>query len=121
MHTLRLSIQQLVPELLPVAVGGRLFDDNLFPVVGDLVDDVLGALAELEVVEGADAVGRYADTGGGLRALLISGIIKAWVRLEHTILKGCEGVSNGGVVVVERLRNSGCQQQECERQRGALH
>ena len=64
--TLRLGVEQLLPELVPVAALGLVLDHNLFPVVRDLVDDVLRALSELEVVEGADALGRHADSGGGL-------------------------------------------------------
>jgi hypothetical protein len=63
MPTLRLCVQQLVPELIPVAVGGRLLDNNLFPVIGNLIDDVFRALAELEFVEGADALRCNANPG----------------------------------------------------------
>jgi hypothetical protein len=45
---------QLLTEDIVIAVGADLVNDNLFLVVGDLVDDVLGTAAaslELEVVE----------------------------------------------------------------------
>jgi len=44
-RTLGFCIQQLVAEGVPVAVLARLLDDNLFPIVRDLVDDVFGVLA----------------------------------------------------------------------------
>jgi hypothetical protein len=56
------GVDQLVAERAPVALVGLLFDDNLFPVVADLVDDVFDVLAQLELVEGRDAVRVYGDT-----------------------------------------------------------
>jgi hypothetical protein len=61
-RTLRLSIQQLLPEFIPVATRRLIFHDDLLPVVRDLVDDVLCALAELQLVKGADAVWCDADS-----------------------------------------------------------
>lgn len=54
---LALGVQELLSELGVVWVGGGLLNNNLLPVVGDFVDDPLGGLAELEVVEGLDALG----------------------------------------------------------------
>lgn len=61
-HTLGLRIEQLFPELRPVVLVGFLLDDNLFPIIRDLEDDVFGALAEFELVEGANALGCDADS-----------------------------------------------------------
>lgn len=61
---LALGADQLLAEGFVVVIGGGLLDNNLLPVIGDLVDDPLGALAELEVVEGLDALGSDGDTGG---------------------------------------------------------
>lgn len=62
---LALGAQQLLPELGVVRVGGTLLDDNLLPIIGDLEDDPFGGLAELEFVEGLDALGRDGDSGWG--------------------------------------------------------
>jgi len=42
---LALGIKQLFAETGPVALSARLLDDNLLPVVADLVDDVFERLA----------------------------------------------------------------------------
>lgn len=52
----RLGVDKRTAELLPVLVGAQSLDDNLLKVVGQLVDDVLVLLAELEVVPGGDAL-----------------------------------------------------------------
>ena len=44
---LALGIEQLLAEFAVVGVGGGLLDDDLLPVVADLVDDPLDVLAEL--------------------------------------------------------------------------
>jgi hypothetical protein len=62
---LALCAQQLLAEHVKVGFLGRLLDDNLLPVVADLVDDPFDVLAELQLVEGADALGRDGDTGDG--------------------------------------------------------
>jgi hypothetical protein len=59
---LALGVEQLLAEGVKVCFLGRLLNDNLFPVVADLVDDPLDILAELQLVECADALGRYGDT-----------------------------------------------------------
>lgn len=59
---LALGAEQLLAEHVKVGLLGSLFDDNLFPVVADLVDYPLDVLAKLELVEGADALGRDRDT-----------------------------------------------------------
>lgn len=61
-----LGVEELLAEGRPVSFLGCLFDDNFFPVVADLIDDVLDILAKLELVEGADAFGGYGDTGSQL-------------------------------------------------------
>jgi hypothetical protein len=60
---LALGADQLLAESLVVVLGGRLLNNDLLVVVGDLEDDPLGALAELEVVECSDALGSDGDTG----------------------------------------------------------
>jgi energy-converting hydrogenase Eha subunit B len=61
---LALGVEELLAEDRPVSLLGCLLNNNLLPVVADLVDDPLGVLAELELVEGADALGRDGNTGG---------------------------------------------------------
>ena len=60
---LALGVDQLLPESLVVGLGGRLLDNDLLVVVGDLEDNPLDVLAELEVVEGSDTLGSDGDTG----------------------------------------------------------
>jgi hypothetical protein len=57
-----LCVEKLLTEGIEVGFLGGLFNDNLFPVVADLVDDPLDILAELQLVECADALGRYRNT-----------------------------------------------------------
>ena len=59
---LALGVEELLAEDVKVCLLGRLFDDNLFPVITDLVDYPLDVFAELKLVEGADALGRDGDT-----------------------------------------------------------
>jgi len=58
-----LCVQELLAEDLEVGLLGALLNDNLFPVVADLVDDPLDVLSELELVEGADALRADGNTG----------------------------------------------------------
>jgi hypothetical protein len=67
---LALGVEQLLAEHVEVGLVGCLLNDNLLPVVADLVDDPLEVLAELQLVEGADALGCDGDTG---TALLVEG------------------------------------------------
>lgn len=60
---LALRVEQLLAEGVEVCFLGGLLDDNLFPVVADLVDYPLDVFAELQLVEGLDALGRDGDTG----------------------------------------------------------
>ena len=60
---LALGADQLLTESFVVVLGGSLLNNDLLVVVGDLEDDPLGALAELEVVECSDAVGVDGNTG----------------------------------------------------------
>ena len=62
----RLGIHQLVLERLPIRIGARVLDDNLFVIIGQLVDDVFDRLAELELVELGDALWRDGNSGGGI-------------------------------------------------------
>jgi hypothetical protein len=59
---LAFGVEQLLPELAVVWVGRGLLHDNLLPVVGDLEDDPFGGFAELELVEGLDALGSDGDS-----------------------------------------------------------
>jgi hypothetical protein len=59
---LALGVEQLLTEHVKVGLLGSLLDDNLFPVVADLVDNPFDVLAELELIEGADALGGNGDT-----------------------------------------------------------
>lgn len=59
---LALGVDQLLAEGVVVGLGGGLLDDDLLVVIGELVDDPLGALAELEVVELLDALRSDGDT-----------------------------------------------------------
>jgi hypothetical protein len=61
-----LCVEELLAENVEVGLLGGLLNDNLLPVVADLVDDPFDILAELQLVEGANALGRYGDTGEGL-------------------------------------------------------
>ena len=70
---LALCVEELLAEDGVVGLSGRVLDDNLLPVVRDLVDDPLGRLAELEVVECSDALGCDGNTVVGLSALWTSG------------------------------------------------
>jgi hypothetical protein len=57
-----LCVEELLAEGVEVCFLGRLLNDNLFPVVADLVDNPFDVLAELELVEGADALRRDRHT-----------------------------------------------------------
>ena len=59
---LGLGVDKLLAEAIPVGVFRGILDHDLLVVVGELVDDVLDALAELELVELADAFLRNLDT-----------------------------------------------------------
>jgi len=63
---LALGADQLLTKDGPVILGRGLLDDDLFPVIANLVDDPLCALAQLEIVEGGDALGRDRDTARGI-------------------------------------------------------
>lgn len=51
-----LSVQELFAESLPVLVIAALLNDNLLEVIGQLKDDELVLLAELEVIPCSDAL-----------------------------------------------------------------
>ena len=59
---LALCVEKLFAEDIVVWISRGLLDDNLLPVVADLVDDPLERLAQLQVIEGGDAVGRNSNT-----------------------------------------------------------
>jgi len=50
------GVDKLLTKGLPVLVCGCLLNNNLLVVVGELVDDVLVLLAELQVIVGGDAL-----------------------------------------------------------------
>lgn len=77
---LALRVEQLVAEGVVVRVRRRLLDDDFLPVVADLVNDPLQRLAELEVVEGADALGRDGDTARVVSVGASEGIGVSWAR-----------------------------------------
>lgn len=56
-------VDQLLPEVLPVAIGGGILNDNLLEVVGEFEDDELVLLGELQVIIGCDAVLRNGCSG----------------------------------------------------------
>lgn len=60
---LALRVEQLLAEDVEVGLLGSLLNDNLFPVVADLVDDPFDILAKLQLVESLDALRRNGDTG----------------------------------------------------------
>jgi hypothetical protein len=68
---LALCVQELLTENVEVSFLRGLLDDNLFPVIANLEDDPLDVLAELEFVEGADALGIDGDTDVVLAGLNI--------------------------------------------------
>jgi hypothetical protein len=95
---LALGVEQLFAEHVEVGLVGRLLHHDLFPVVADLVDYPFNVFAELELVELADAVRVYGDTGV---------VVLVWVRGV------CEGGVEGRLVGVrvdgrERRGNAGC-------------
>lgn len=59
------SVDELLTEVLPVAVVGGVLDNDLLVVVGELVDNVLVLLVKLQVVESSYAV--LGNGGSGLR------------------------------------------------------
>ena len=68
-----LGANELLTESLVVVLVRLLLDDNLLVVIGNLVDDPLDALAELELVEGSDALGCDGDTGGRVLMVVAGG------------------------------------------------
>ena len=63
---LALGVDELLAEGVPVGLLGRGLDDNRLVVVGQRVDDVLDRLAQLQLVELGDALGRDLDSVEGL-------------------------------------------------------
>jgi ribosomal protein S12 methylthiotransferase accessory factor YcaO len=74
---LALGVEELLAEDRPVSLLGCLLNNNLLPVVADLVDDPLNVLAELELVEGADALGCDGNTGLALLVTILEAVC-AW-------------------------------------------
>lgn len=88
---LALGVDQLLAESVVVGLGGGLLDDDLLPVIGDLEDDPLQALAELELVEGSDALGSDGDTEGGCQfavGLWMGTFLAVWL---WWVMEGCGG------------------------------
>ena len=94
---LALGVEQLLTEDVEVGLLGSLLNDNLLPVVADLVDDPLGVLAELELVEGADALGCDGNTGGVTLARLGAGdtIWRCGVQARAENARGCVNSCQG--------------------------
>jgi hypothetical protein len=69
---LALSVQELLPEDAVVGVRRGLLNDDLFPVIADLVNDPFGALSKLQLVEGLDTLRGNRNTidGGGMSVTL---------------------------------------------------
>jgi len=94
---LALGVEELLTEDGPVSLLGGLLDNNLLPVVTDLVDDPLGVLAELELVEGGDALGCDGNTGGVTLARLGAATRYGGVGCKHArrtrgvSVDGCQG------------------------------
>jgi hypothetical protein len=76
---LALGADQLLAESFVVVLGGRVLNNDLLVVVGDLEDDPLGALAELEVVECSDALGSDGDTGEWVSVAVGSYVVRLQV------------------------------------------
>ena len=57
----RLSIHNLLLEVLPFRIRRGFLDDDLFVVVRQLVDDIFDRFTQFEVVEFGDAIGRDGD------------------------------------------------------------
>ena len=74
---LALGADKLLAESVVVGLGGLVLDNNLLPVVGDLEDDPLEALAELKLVEGSDALGSDGDTVEGTVSVAV-GLELGW-------------------------------------------
>ena len=94
---LALGVEELLAEDRPVSLLGCLLNNNLLPVVADLVDDPLGVLAELELVEGGDALGCDGNTGGVTLARLGAATRYGGVGCKHArrtrgvSVDGCQG------------------------------
>lgn len=58
----RLSIHNLLLEVLPFRIRRGFLDDDLLVVVGQLVDDIFDRFAQFEFVEFGDAIGRDGDS-----------------------------------------------------------
>ena len=74
---LALGVEELLAEDRPVSILRCLLNNNLLPVVADLVDDPLNVLAKLELVEGTDALGCDGNTGMALLVAILEAVY-AW-------------------------------------------
>lgn len=91
-----LRVQKFSAEGFPVLIVARLLDDNLLKVVGQLEDDELVLLAELEVVPGG-------------HALLVDGCSVRWVWLLILCPHSAEASNNvmsNCILVVHRACRS---------------
>jgi len=69
---LALCRKQLLTESAVVGIGRLFFNDNLFPVVADLVDDPFQMFSKLKLVEDGDALGSDGNAGRSLEGPRIS-------------------------------------------------
>lgn len=83
------SVDELLTEVLPVAVVGGVLDNDLLVVVGELVDNVLVLLVKLQVVESSYAV---LGNGGSVSKKQIMRL----ARLSQNWLSGCCVLPRGG-------------------------
>lgn len=98
-----LGADELLAESLVVVLARLLLDDNLLVVIGDLVDHPLEALAELELVEGSDALGSDGDTVGGVLMVVGLGLGgRARVRLVSGGTEEAGGELRDSLAVNER-------------------
>ena len=67
------GVDELLTELFPVLVLGGVLDNNLLVVVGELVDDVLVLLVELQVIVGSYAL--LGNGGSGTRRRRVSAVV----------------------------------------------
>lgn len=109
---LGLGVEQELAELVPLRLLGLVrllllvLDDDLLAVVRDLVDDPLKVLAQLELVEDADAVRRDGNTRRGER-MLAAGKAVGGRRVGSAIChQGCGCVDSAGGTRGRRKRGA---------------
>ena len=83
------SVDELLTEVLPVAVTRSLLNDNLLVVVRQLVDNVLVLLVELELVEGSNALLRNSSTKEKRAGTSVNISFCFIAREKHSVLASC--------------------------------